>query len=65
MMENGLPGVADMAAELNISRRYLTDLLKIETGKTAQDLIHIALIGEAKNRLRTDDKSVSEIAYWL
>ncbi|WP_342088706.1 helix-turn-helix domain-containing protein [Dyadobacter sp. OTU695] len=64
-MEHGLPSVADLASQLNLSRRYLTDLLKIETGKTAQDLIHIALIGEAKNRLIAGDKSVSEIAYSL
>nr|WP_295928248.1 helix-turn-helix transcriptional regulator [uncultured Dyadobacter sp.] len=64
-MENGLPSVAYLAGQLNISRRYLTDLLKTETGKTAQDLIHIALISEAKNRLRTNDQSVSEIAYAL
>ncbi len=64
-MENRLPSVTDMAGQLNISRRYLTDLLKNETGKTAQDLIHIALISEAKNRLRSDDKTISEIAYAL
>ncbi|MBT2560190.1 AraC family transcriptional regulator [Pedobacter sp. ISL-68] len=61
----GLPSVAYLAERLNISRRYLTDLLKIETGKTTQDLIHLALINEAKNRLRTNDSTVSEIAYAL
>ncbi|MBC3784185.1 helix-turn-helix domain-containing protein [Spirosoma utsteinense] len=64
-LENGLPSVTELVSQLHISRRYLTDLLKIETGKTAQDLIHIALIGEAKNRLRTEDKTVSEVAYAL
>lgn len=64
-MENRLPNVTDIAGQLNISRRYLTDLLKTETGKTAQDLIHISLISEAKNRLLTDDKTISEIAYAL
>ena len=54
-----------MANELNISARYLTDLLKLETGKTAMEFIHIALINEAKNRLRKKDKTVSEIAYDL
>jgi AraC family transcriptional activator of pobA len=63
--DNGLPAVADLAKELNISARYLTDLLKIETGKTAIDLVHIALINEAKNRLRKKDKTISEIAYEL
>ena len=64
-LENGLPSVGDFAGRLNISSRYLTDLLKVETGKTAIELIHIALIGEAKNRLVKKDKTVSEIAYEL
>ena len=63
--DKGLPSVGDLASRLNISSRYLTDLLKVETGKTAIELIHIALIGEAKNRLRKKDKIVSEIAYDL
>jgi AraC family transcriptional activator of pobA len=65
LFENGLPSVGDLANRLNISSRYLTDLLKVETGKTAIELIHITLINEAKNRLRKKDKSVSEIAYEL
>lgn len=63
--DKGLPSVGDLASRLNISSRYLTDLLKVETGKTAIELIHIALINEAKNRLRKKDKAVSEIAYDL
>jgi AraC family transcriptional activator of pobA len=65
LFDNGLPSVADLAEKLNVSARYLTDLLKAETGKTAIALIHIALINEAKNRLREKDKTVSEIAYDL
>lgn len=63
--DKGLPSVGDLASRLNISSRYLTDLLKVETGKTAIELIHIALIGEAKNRLVKKDKTISEIAYNL
>jgi len=63
--DRGLPSVGDLANRLNISSRYLTDLLKVETGKTAIELIHIALIGEAKNMLRKKDKTISEIAYDL
>lgn len=65
LSEKGLPTVGEMANKLNISSRYLTDLLKIETGKTAIELIHTTLINEAKNRLRAQNKSVSEIAYDL
>jgi len=65
LSDNGLPSVVDLANRLNISSRYLTDLLKVETSKTAIELIHIALIGEAKNRLIKKDKTISEIAYNL
>jgi AraC family transcriptional activator of pobA len=61
----GLPSVQDMADRLNISAGYLSDVLKQESGKTALEHIHIYLISEAKNRLRGEDKSVSEIAYAL
>lgn len=61
----GLPTVSTLASQLNLSPRYLSDLLKQETGKTAIELIHIYLINEAKNRLRSNDQRVSEIAYAL
>lgn len=61
----GLPTVGALATQLNLSPRYLSDLLKQETGKTAIELIHIHMIGEAKNRLVGRDESVSEIAYAL
>lgn len=63
--KEGLPTVAEMAAQLNMSPRYLSTLLKIETGKTTQELIHISLIGVAKDRLRRSDEHVSEVAYSL
>ncbi len=65
LLTQGLPTVSALAAKLNLSPRYLSDLLKQETGKTAIDLIHIYLVSEAKNRLIGDDQSVSEIAYEL
>jgi AraC family transcriptional activator of pobA len=61
----GLPSVHYLAERLNISPGYLTDLLKQESGKTALEHIHIYLISEAKNRLKSEDHSVSEIAYAL
>jgi len=60
-----LPTVRQMASELNLSARYLSDLLKQETGKTAIDLIHIYLISEAKNLLISADNNVAQIAYTL
>lgn len=54
-----------MASELALSARYLSYLLKQETGKTALDHIHIALVNEAKNILMSTDKTVAETAYQL
>ena len=65
LLSQGLPNVATLAAQLNLSPRYLSDMLKQETGKTAIELIHIYLINEAKNRLRIEDQRVSDIAYAL
>lgn len=65
LVTQGLPSVSTLASRLNLSPRYLSDLLKQETGKTAIELIHIYLVNEAKNRLMGDDQSVSEIAYQL
>ena len=60
-----MPTVSNFASELNLSSKYLSDLLKQETGKTAVDLIHLYVISEAKNLLVEGEKSVSEIAYQL
>ncbi|MVM28494.1 helix-turn-helix domain-containing protein [Spirosoma sp. HMF4905] len=65
LTSKGLPSVHYMAEKLNISSGYLTDVLKQESGKTALEHIHIYLISEAKNQLKSEDKSVSEIAYTL
>jgi AraC-like DNA-binding protein len=65
LTSKGLPSVHYLAEKLNISPGYLTDVLKQETGKTALEHIHIYLISEAKNRLKSEAASVSEIAYAL
>ena len=65
LRDKGLPTVNTMADQLNLSSRYLSDMLKQETGKTAIELIHIYLISEAKNLLVGADQSVAEIAYSL
>ena len=54
-----------MASELTLSASYLSDLLKQETGKTALEHIHIALVNEAKNILVRSDITVAETAYQL
>lgn len=61
----GLPTVKFCADELNLSANYLGDLLKKETGKSAQEHIQLHLINAAKERLYDNSRSVSEIAYEL
>jgi AraC-type DNA-binding domain-containing proteins len=63
--EKGLPTVNYMASKLFVSPKYLSDLLKQETGKTALELIHLYVISEAKNLLIEGNQSISEIAYSL
>jgi AraC-like DNA-binding protein len=61
----GLPSVRILAEKLHVSPNYLSDMLKKETGKNAQDHIHSFLIEEAKNLLAGTDLSVSAMAYTL
>ncbi|HEX2963766.1 MAG TPA: AraC family transcriptional regulator [Ignavibacteriales bacterium] len=61
----GLPTVNYMSTHLNLSSKYLSDLLKQETGKTALELIHLYVISEAKNMIVAGEKSIAEIAYQL
>lgn len=63
--EKGIPSVSICGTALNMSANYLSDLLKIETGKSAKDHIHDYIIEKAKNRLLVSNKNVSEIAYDL
>jgi AraC-like DNA-binding protein len=64
-LTEGLPTVTYLSSELSVSTRYLSDVLKQETGKTALEHIHIYLIKEAKNLLLSSDSNVAEIAYDL
>ncbi|GAB1447480.1 helix-turn-helix domain-containing protein [Bacteroidota bacterium] len=63
--EQGLPSVKFLADSVNLSASYLSDLLRKETGKNAQEHIHFYLIEEAKNSLMNTDKNISEIAFDL
>ncbi len=64
-LENGLPSVRYCADKLFISPNYLGDLLKKETGKSAQEHIQLKLIDVAKEKIFDTEKSISEIAYEL
>ena len=61
----GLPSVQYCAAELNLSAKYLSDLLKKETGESALDHIHRFVIDKGKTELLRSSHSISEIAYLL
>ncbi|QOG02116.1 AraC family transcriptional regulator [Flavobacterium sp. MDT1-60] len=61
----GLPTVSYLAEKLHVSSKYLTDLLKQETGKTALELIHLYLISEAKNLLKEGKMNITEISVSL
>lgn len=64
-LEVGLPSVAYCASELNLSANYFGDLIKKETGKSANEYIHLKLVDFAKTKIFDGSKSVSEIAYEL
>ncbi len=59
----GLPSVKFCADRLHLSANYFGDLIKKETGRTAQEHIQSRLIDIAKERIFDTRKSVSEIAY--
>ncbi len=64
-LESGLPSVRYCADKLFISANYLGDLLKKETGKSAQEHIQLKMIDVAKEKIFDTEKSISEIAYEL
>jgi AraC-like DNA-binding protein len=61
----GLPSVAYFADAFHLSANYFGDLVKKETGKSAQEYIQLKVIDVAKERVLDRSKSVSEIAYEL
>lgn len=65
LASDGLPTVQNIASALNTSPKYLSSVLKVLTGLTAQQHIHEKLIERAKEKLSTTSLSVSEIAYGL
>jgi AraC-like DNA-binding protein len=65
LKDKGLPSVKFLADNVNLSPSYLSDLLRKETGKNAQEHIHFYLIEEAKNLLLNSEKNINEIAYDL
>jgi len=61
----GLPSVAYCADALHLSSNYFGDLIKKETGKSAQEHIQNKILDVAKNKIFGSDKTVNEVAYEL
>jgi len=61
----GLPTVQFLAGKLNISPKYLGDMLRALTGHNTQQHIHLRLIEKAKEILTLSELTVGEIAFQL
>ena len=61
----GAPTVAYCAEELHFSANYFGDMIKKETGKSAQEFILNKIIEVAKDRIYESDKTINEIAFEL
>jgi AraC-like DNA-binding protein len=62
---NGHPTVSQCGESLNMSGGYLSDLLRLETGRSAKDHIHDFIIEKAKTLLLSSDTTISEVAFGL
>ncbi|GAB4031765.1 helix-turn-helix domain-containing protein [Spirosoma jeollabukense] len=63
--QTGLPSVQYISLQLNVSPRYLSDMLRSLTGQNTQQYIQQAVIEKAKDLLSTSSLSIAEIAYQL
>lgn len=64
-LTEGLPAVKYFADKVCLSPNYFGDLIKKETGKTAQEYIQCRIIELAKERILEGSQTVSQIAYEL
>lgn len=62
---SGLPTPREIAEKLNVSQRYLSDMLKSLTGLTAQQHIHLQMIEKAKEMFGNESLTTAEVAYAL
>lgn len=61
----GLPSVNVLAESLNVTPRYLSDLLRNLIGLNTQQFIHEKVIEKAKEYLAKDEMTTAEIAFHL
>ena len=65
LQTDGLPSVKYFADKVFLSPNYFGDLIKKETGKSAQEYIQNRMIDLAKEMIAGTEKTVSQIAYEL
>ena len=65
LAQQGLPTVHHVAEGLRLSPKYLSNLLRVLTGRNTQQHIHDKLIAKAKEKLSTTTLTVGKIAYEL
>lgn len=64
-VDSGLPSVRYCARCVSLSANYFGDLIKKETGGSAQRYIHSYIINKAKSHLTATSMTISEVAYHL
>lgn len=57
--------VSFYADKLNITPKYLSEVIKEQTGKSPKNLIEQLLMQEAKSLLKQTEMNIKEISYWL
>lgn len=62
---DNIPSVAYFADKANLSSGYFGDLIKKETGMTAQEMILRHVVSVAKHKLATSNEDISIVAYDL
>lgn len=60
-----IPTVSTIAADLNLSSNYLTDLMRAETGKSTSHYIQQFIIEQAEILMHQTDLNISDVAYRL
>lgn len=61
----GLPSVRYFADKICLSPNYFGDLVKRQTGKSAQEFIQLRMIDAAKEGLLDPQKTITQVAYSL
>ena len=59
---DGIPTVAYFAEQCNLSAGYFGELVKVETGRTAQDFIADRIVRRAKELLNSQTLSIAQVA---